>query len=109
MNKSDMPPEVWAEVLERLIARREMLGMSQSEVARRSGIPQSNLCGLEAGRLKSTSFRNVVAWAAALRMTIKIGLLLDCAEYAEPYFGDLTPKAAATRNVPDPQASGRLL
>lgn len=86
----------YAEVIQRLIARREMLDMSQGELARRMSTWQSNLSGWERGKATPT-WSILVQWAQALRMDVKVGMILNCAEYAEPVFLDLTPTAAETR------------
>lgn len=86
-----MTDEVWQEIRQRLIDRRIMLGMSQSEVARRSNITQSTLSALEAGRVGPASLVVLTRWATGLRMTVRVGIILDCPEYKEPYFADLTP------------------
>lgn len=88
-----MTDEVWAELRQRLIDRREMLCMSQNELAKRSGVTQTTLSALEAGRMKGPPTHKVlVKWAEGLRMTVRVGMILDCPEYAEPYFADLTPR-----------------
>lgn len=45
---------------------RESQGLTQMELARRSGVPQSTICDIEAGRTKGPTLRVAVKLAAAL-------------------------------------------
>ncbi|HHX27952.1 MAG TPA: helix-turn-helix transcriptional regulator [Firmicutes bacterium] len=57
---------VIAEVMDMLKQLRESQGLTQMELARRSGVPQSTICDIEAGRTKGPTLRVAVKLAAAL-------------------------------------------
>lgn len=82
----------WKELRQRLIDRRTMLGMTQTEVADRSGITQSTISAFEGGRAGPPTDKTIVKWAGALRMTARTGLVLDCPEYREPFVIETTPE-----------------
>lgn len=55
-----------------LVIRRNMLGLSQRELADRIGIPQSALSELETGKTASPSLLTYVRWCAALSAEVSI-------------------------------------
>lgn len=87
-----MTEEGWKELRQRFIDRREMLNMSQSEVAQRAGMAQTTVSSLEAGRTGPPAHKTIIKWARALRMTARVGVVLTCPEYREPYVVDITPE-----------------
>lgn len=49
---------------------REAAGMSQEELAKKSGVNRTTLSGLETGTLKNTSTKTLFAIAKALGVTV---------------------------------------
>lgn len=82
---------VIGDVVRLFIERREMLGMSQREVADRMGVHKSTVSAAERGYV-NPEWTFLVKWARALRMDVRMGVFLNCKEWTEPYFGDLTPE-----------------
>lgn len=50
---------------------RESQGLTQMELARRSGVPQSTICDIEAGRTKGPTLRVAARLAHALGVPIE--------------------------------------
>lgn len=59
------------EVMQMLKQLRESKGLTQMELARRSGVPQSTICDIEAGRTKGPTLRVAVKLAAALGVPVE--------------------------------------
>jgi transcriptional regulator with XRE-family HTH domain len=81
MTRRKTPPEVRARsrtVVAVLRARRELLGWTQDELAKRSGINQDTIRALEQGRNPNLAFFTVSAWAKS------VGVPLDRLEDPEP-------------------------
>lgn len=57
-----------------LYRRRQALGLSQAEVARRMGMTQSTVSDLESGVCKNPTIGTVKSWAEALDLRFRIVL-----------------------------------
>lgn len=77
-----------------LVGRRKTLNISQRELARLSGLSQSNLCQLESG-IRTPSWTTARLWAAALDLTIDIRLIRNRDLFAP----DTSPAQLAARHV----------
>ena len=69
-----MNEDAMAEVAARFPARlrelRTKSGLSQTELSKRSGVPQTTIAAYEVGR-------NAPSWAAAVRLATTLGVSLD--------------------------------
>jgi len=63
------------EIEQGLVALREARGVSQGALARMMGISQPAIAKLESGRAKNIGIRTLARYVAALRGTLKIGVL----------------------------------
>ena len=68
---SDQPQAETDAIVQALVAERKRQGLSQREVARRSGISTGAMCEIERGD-HSPMLSNVRAWAAALGYTLTL-------------------------------------
>ncbi|MDO4297588.1 MAG: helix-turn-helix transcriptional regulator [Lachnospiraceae bacterium] len=62
------------DVIEQYIRCRKALGITQAELARRAGVPRSNITRFESGSY-NPSLEMMVRIAAALGMKLQIGLV----------------------------------
>lgn len=59
-------------ILDRLVQRREALGMSHAALAERSGVSEPTVKRILGGRLEEASFANVTAIAGAMGISVEM-------------------------------------
>lgn len=60
-----------------LAARREALGITQTQLAKRMGVSQPFVATLESGRAKNLELRTLYRWAMALGTRLNVGISRD--------------------------------
>lgn len=60
-----------------LAARREALGITQTQLAKRMGVSQPFVAALESGRAKNLELRTLCRWATALGTRLTVGISRD--------------------------------
>lgn len=64
-------------VEQELAARREALGITQAQLAKRMGVSQPFVATLESGRAKNLELRTLCRWATALGTRLTVGISRD--------------------------------
>jgi len=97
----------WASMGERLRSRREQLGLTQAELARVVGVPQSRLSEYECGRNQGMTLHTACKFAVALRCSIDYLAGLSAGLEADTGAAPPPAPAARERGAPPPPRRGR--